>query len=80
MGVPADRTRMILSTLRTLAAGMSICLAISADVGSRPTHLDQLPRRANQLVDDLDHVHREADGARLIGNRSLIAWRIHHVA
>ena len=30
--------------------------------------LDQLPRDANQFVDDLDHVHREADGARLVGN------------
>jgi len=29
-----------------------------------------LPRDANQLVDDLDHVHREADGARLVGNGS----------
>jgi hypothetical protein len=49
---------------------MSICLAISADVGSRPSTWDQLPRRANQLVEDLDHVHWEADGARLIGNGS----------
>ena len=36
--------------------------------GFAAQRLDQLPRSANQLVDDLDHVHREADGARLVGN------------
>src|ERR1700677_756744 len=30
--------------------------------------LHQLPRSANQLVDGLDHVHRNADGACLISN------------
>src|SRR5580658_1394095 len=30
--------------------------------------LHQLPRRADQLVDGFDHVHRDADGARLIGD------------
>src|ERR1700757_1167613 len=35
-----------------------------------PKHLDQLPRDANQFVDNLDHVHREADRARLISNGS----------
>src|SRR5664280_1665544 len=30
--------------------------------------LHQLPRSANQLVNGLDHVHRNADGARLIGD------------
>src|SRR5215472_15843217 len=33
-----------------------------------PQLLDQLPRGADQLVDGLDHVHRNADGAGLIGN------------
>jgi hypothetical protein len=30
--------------------------------------LHQLPRGADQLVDGLDHVHRNTDGARLIGD------------
>src|ERR1039458_5685176 len=30
--------------------------------------LHQLPRGADQLVDGFDHVHRDADGARLIGD------------
>src|SRR5271155_3863148 len=30
--------------------------------------LHQLPRGADQLVDGFDHVHRDADGAGLIGN------------
>src|SRR5439155_6455999 len=30
--------------------------------------LNQLPRGANQLVESFDYVHREADGASLIGN------------
>ena len=34
-----------------------------------PRGLHQLPRGANQLVDDFDHVYRQPDGARLIGNR-----------
>src|SRR5438128_11879520 len=37
-------------------------------LGFATQHLDQLPRGANQLVDELDHVRRETDGARLIGN------------
>src|SRR5271169_6718146 len=32
--------------------------------------LHQLPRSANQLVDDLDHVHGQADGACLVSNGS----------
>src|SRR5271157_3653631 len=30
--------------------------------------LHQLPRGADQLVDGLDHVHRNTDGARLVGD------------
>ena len=30
--------------------------------------LDQLLLHAHQLVDDFDHVHRDADGARLVGD------------
>jgi hypothetical protein len=48
---------------------MSIFLAISSLVGSRPTPAPAT-RRANQLVDRLDHVHRNANRARLIGNRA----------
>src|SRR5579872_6115699 len=33
-----------------------------------PQFLHQLPRGADQLVDGLDHVHRNADGAGLVGN------------
>ena len=32
--------------------------------------LHQLTRGADQLVDRLDHVHRNTDGARLVGNRA----------
>ena len=32
--------------------------------------LHERARRARQLVDRLDHVHRDADGARLIGDRA----------
>ncbi len=32
--------------------------------------LHQLTRGADQLVDGLDHVHRDTDGARLVGNRA----------
>src|SRR6516162_11414591 len=32
--------------------------------------LEQLARRAHDLVDGLDHVHGDADGARLIGDRA----------
>jgi uncharacterized membrane protein len=34
-----------------------------------PEFLHHLPRGPDQLVDGLDHVHRDADGARLIGDR-----------
>src|SRR5215469_12728468 len=35
-----------------------------------PQFLHQLAAGAHQLVDRLDHVHRDADGARLVGNRA----------
>src|SRR5262245_40451740 len=35
-----------------------------------PQLLDERAGGANQLVDRLDHVHRDADGARLIGDRA----------
>jgi hypothetical protein len=43
--------------------------AISSGVGSRPSSWRNW-RLAHQLVDRLDHVHRDADGARLIGDRT----------
>src|SRR5208283_4140376 len=38
--------------------------------GFPPQLLDQLPRSTKQLIDDLEHVYWQADGARLIGNAS----------
>ena len=35
-----------------------------------PDVLLEPPRDPRQLVDRLDHVHRDADGARLVGNRA----------
>src|SRR3546814_19484316 len=32
--------------------------------------VQHLPRGADQLVDGLDHVHRDADGPRLVGDRA----------
>jgi len=32
--------------------------------------LEHLPLHARKLVDDLDHVHRDTDGARLVGHRA----------
>ena len=43
-------------------------LAISSEVGSRPSSCTSWRLRANQLVDRLDHVHRDADGAGLVGD------------
>ena len=42
--------------------------------------LDQALLHPHQLVDRLDHVHRNADRAGLVGDARVIAWRIHHVA
>ena len=47
---------------------MSIRLAISSDVAAQL--LDERARRADQLVDRLDHVDRDADGPRLVCNRA----------
>jgi len=53
--------------LDTLSTGISICLAICSAV-ARAELLDQLAAGADQLIDRLDHVHRDADGAGLIGD------------
>ena len=55
----------ILRTLRTFDTGMSIRLAISSE--SVPVKLLHSARGADQL--DVDHVNRDADGPRLIGDR-----------
>ncbi len=43
-------------------------LAISSDGRLAAQLLHQLARGADQLVDGLDHVHRDADGAGLVGD------------
>src|SRR5660397_73494 len=41
----------------------------ASDVYKRQAQvLEQLTLHAGKLVDDLDHVHRDADGARLVGH------------
>src|SRR6201994_2222869 len=73
----------IFRTLRTFSSGIASFSASSSGVGSPalPFRLllgcrlaaylmQHLPRGAHQLVDRLDHVHRDADRARLIGNRA----------
>jgi len=42
--------------------------------------LQQLLLHLHHLVQRLDHVHRDADRARLVGDRAVMAWRIHQVA
>ena len=60
----------ILSTMRTLSSGSSIFAESSSGVGLAAEHLHQVALRAHQLVDRLDHVHGDADRARLIGDRA----------
>ena len=60
----------IFSTLRTFSSGMPSFSASSSGVGSRPISCSIWRRGAHQLVDRLDHVHRDADGARLVGDRA----------
>ena len=58
----------IFRTARTRSTGSCISSAISSGVGSRPNSWSKLLLHAHQLVDGLDHVHRDADGARLVGD------------
>ena len=60
----------IFRTARTRSTGSRISSATSSGVGSRPYSWSKLLLHPHQLVDRLDHVHRDADGARLIGNRA----------
>ena len=58
----------IFRTARTRSTGICISSAISSGVGFAAKILDQLLLHAHQLVDRFDHVHRDADGARLVGD------------
>ena len=58
----------IFMILRTFETGMSIRLAISSAVGSRPELLDEGALRPGELVDRLDHVDRDADRPGLVGD------------
>jgi hypothetical protein len=42
--------------------------------------LHELAGGPDELVDRLDHVHGDADGAGLVGDGAVMACRIHHVA
>ena len=53
-----------------MSSGISIFSASVAGSGSWPGLLQDLARDAVHLVDRLDHVHRDADGARLVGDRA----------
>ena len=44
--------------------------ASSSGVGFAAGLVEELAAGADQLVDRLDHVHRDADGARLVGDRA----------
>ena len=63
-----DRCLHDLEHLAHLSRGNVHALGDLCRRGFTAQLLDQLPRGANKLVDDLDHVHREPDGSRLIGN------------
>jgi hypothetical protein len=55
--------------LRIFSSGISIFSASVADP-ARAGFLQDLAADAVHLVDRLDHVHRDADGARLVGDRA----------
>ena len=53
-----------------MSSGISIFIASVAGSGSCAGLLQDLARDAVHLVDGFDHVHRDADGARLVGDRT----------
>src|SRR5947209_1265802 len=65
-----DRYLHNLERLAYLGRGNVHLLGNLFRLGFAAQHLDQLPRGANQLVGDLGHVYRDANGARLVGNGS----------
>ncbi len=60
----------ILRTLRTFSSGMPSFSASSSGLRLAADLVQHLAGGAHQLVDGLDHVHRDADGARLVGDRA----------
>ena len=54
----------------TSSGSMPVTSAISSAVGSRPELGDELALGAADLVELLDDVHRDADRARLVGERA----------
>jgi len=76
-GFPATAALWHLENFSNLLHGMRV---------SRPTPRASVPpivqhlARVRTSVDGLDHVHGNADGARLIGDARVIACRIHQVA
>ena len=60
----------IFAILRILSSGSSIFSASVGGVGLEAELLQVLRADAVHLVDRLDHVHRDADGARLVGDRA----------
>jgi hypothetical protein len=53
-----------------LSSGISIWLGQDGRIGLEAELLQVLAADAVHLVDRLDHVHRDADGARLVGDRA----------
>ena len=60
----------IFKTLRILSSVMSIFLASSSGVGSRPVSCNNLTANTVQFINGFNHVHGYANGARLISNGS----------
>ena len=60
----------IFSTLRTFSSGMASFSASSSGRRLAADLVQHLAAGADDLVDRLDHVHGDADGARLVGDRA----------
>ena len=65
-----DRLLGDLEDLADLLLGHLHLLGEQRRIGLLPGLLQDLARDAVHLVDGLDHVHRDADGARLVGDRA----------
>ena len=65
-----DRLAAVLLDLDDLLGGHVELLGQLLRGGLAAQVLEHLALHAGQLVDDLDHVHRDADGARLVGHRA----------
>ena len=57
-------------TSRTSSSGQSSSAAISSGRGSRPSRWTRRRSARRQLVQAVDHVHRDADRAALVGERT----------